>query len=67
MAKITITIEDRPDGTVAILGEPDVLAIYAQAGHAQAQTRAECYAMAAWSAMVTVSQMSAKPDEILLQ
>lgn len=68
MADIIITIKDQPDGTIMVRAEgDDALATYAQTGHAQTQTRAQHYAIAAWQAMVWVSQQSPRPDELVMQ
>lgn len=59
--KITITIEDTPDGEVFIASDPPLGAVFTRVhdGKVEQVTPAEGYAMAAWAAIVEQAGIAA--------
>ena len=60
MAKLTITIEDTPDGGVFIAGDPSLEELCARAATPDKQSSAEGYAMVAWVALRGAAEQAAK-------
>jgi hypothetical protein len=61
MAKITIEIEDLPDGTVRLAGTPDAAVMALIAESPDDCTPAEGYALVAWHALLGQAQAAAHP------
>lgn len=60
MAKLTIVIEDMPDGAVFISGDPSVEELLERAKRPHNMTSAEGYAAIAWIALRQEAERAAK-------
>ncbi len=60
MAKLTITIEDTPDGGVFIAGDPSLEELCARAANPSQRSSAEGYAMVAWFALRQAAEEAAR-------
>lgn len=59
MAKLTITIEDTPDGGVFITGDPSMEELCALAASPDELSSAQGYAMTAWIALRNAAEQAA--------